>query len=65
MVTFYFADIDVTVELSSEKWGFINSLTEADERVLQQLVYMNLSSFLYLKAVTSVEDKESKDKNGG
>lgn len=56
---FYYADLDLTVELEGKDGGFIDALTHNERMALQQQLYLSISSFLTTRALYYA-DKEQK-----
>jgi len=55
---YYFANLDLTVVLSSEKLMFLDSLTNNESLVLQQQIYLAISGFLNVRALYTLDAVE-------
>jgi len=63
---FYYADLQVTITVSSDGINAFTNLTDNQRTALQQILYMGLSTFLYSLGLHSLDNhiKEVQDNEG-
>jgi len=59
---YYFANLDLSVVLSSEKCFLLDSLTDNESLALQQQIYLAVSSFLNCRALYTLDAATPKEK---
>ena len=55
---YYFANLDLSMVLSSEKLCLLDSLTNNESLALQQQLYLAVSSFLNIRALFTLDAVE-------
>jgi len=53
---FYYADLQVTIKVSSHKEHALDKLTQNEQQALSQIMYLALNSFHYTRALYLADD---------
>lgn len=64
-ILYYYADLDVRVEVGSTKKGFVSTLGEVEKEILNQLIYLTLNCFSFIRATYLIEMAKLRKEHGG